>query len=193
MHLLRERLGRLFVRGLDNERRETASVPHLADLYRRFGPAVFRRALSLLNNPEEAMDVTQDAFVALVQQLDKVKGESEAFSLVYQIATNQAIDRVRRNRRWAGKPAPHGEDEAPQDAPCEGGVRRIEAALELALLTRGESPRALTAALLHFVEGCTVAEVGEALELSPKTAGRLLERFTARARKRSVRFEGERK
>jgi RNA polymerase sigma-70 factor (ECF subfamily) len=139
------------------------------------------------------MDVTQDSFVALAQQLGRVQGDSEAFALVYSIATNQAIDRLRRNTRWSGATAHGGEDEAIDEAPCEAGVRRIEAAMELALLTRGESPRALTAALLHFVEGCTLTEVGEALELSPKTAGRLLERFTARARKRSVRFGGERK
>jgi RNA polymerase sigma factor (sigma-70 family) len=163
------------------------AAPHLTELYRRFGPTVYRRALALLHNPEEALDVTQDAFVALVERFDRVGSSAEAFALLYQIATYQAIGRVRRSGRWAAHVV-HLEA-AGADSGQEQTLARFEAAQDLSVLTRGESPRALRAAKLHFAEGHSVTEVGTALALSRKTVSQLLERFVVRARKRNARLD----
>lgn len=171
----------------DDSAAAVGAQDHLTELYRRFGPTLYRRALSLLNNHEEALDVTQDAFVALVERFDRVGSDSEAFALLYQMATYQAIDRVRRSGRWSERVA------RLEAGGTEGGqgpeLARFEAARDLSVLTRGESPRALKAAKLHFAEGHSVTEVGTVLALSRKTVGQLLERFMVRARKRSARLE----
>jgi RNA polymerase sigma-70 factor (ECF subfamily) len=161
----------------------------VTDLYHRFGKVVYERARSLLNDKEEALEVTQETFEAFVKKFARVK-DSEAFPLLYGIASNQAITRLRERVRRASRLLPGFAMEMSQDGASEGEVRRVESALELALLTRGESPQTLTVALLYFVDGCTVMEVGDALGLSRRTVSRILDRFVARARKRSTRFGG---
>lgn len=66
----------------------------------------------------------------------------------------------------------------------------MEAAQELALLAQGASPEVLTAALLHFVGGYTLEEVGEKLGVSGKTVRRMLERLRERARRRGAPLGG---
>lgn len=163
----------------------------IAGLYRRFGAAVYRRALVLLRDADDARDVTQDTFVALVEHLAPMRSSRESASLLYQMATSLAIDRLRHRTRWFGDERAPEEEARGEESSQEAGAKRIEAAKDLSLLTRGESPRTLTVAVLHFVEGQTLTEVGEGLALSRKTVHRLLERFVSRARKRSTRLERE--
>lgn len=167
----------------------------LTELYRRFGPTINRRALSMLRDEQEALDVTHDTFLAYMRGQGSLRGEASAFTVLYQIATNKAVDRIRRNSRWSGVLGTldvREEDEPARPAPWassdEGGLGRIEALRDLALLTEGEKPETLTAAILYFVEGYTLQEVGEALGLGRKEVSELLHAFAERARKRSSRF-----
>jgi RNA polymerase sigma factor (sigma-70 family) len=166
----------------------------LAEFYRRFGPAVHRRALSLLRDASEALDVTQETFLAYLEGGDALEGNA-AFAVLYQIATYRSVDRLRRRARWNGVLAPFDPGEFNEDAepelnvPHDGGLRQVEAAQDLALLTRGERPEVLTAALLYFVEGNTTEEIAQVLDLSRKTVGRLLAQFVDRAQKRRTRLD----
>jgi len=171
---------------------EELAVPEarVVALYRRWGISVYRRALRLLGDPEEALDVTQESFLSLFQRLGRVENEAAALGLLYQTATFQAVDRLRRQSRWSSRlarfmrPVSDEEDEEAH----EREMRQVEAALDLALLTRGESSKALEAALLHFVEGYTLVEVGERLTVSGRTVERMLERLRERVRKRGARL-----
>jgi RNA polymerase sigma-70 factor (ECF subfamily) len=171
---------------LDSE--EVDPTLRVADVYRRFGPVVNDRARVLLNDKEEAWEVTQETFVVFVEKYERVKKESEAFTLLYAIASNLAVTRLRERARRSKRLIQGFAAEVGQEGANESEARRVESALELALLTRGESRQSMTVALLHFVDGCTVTEVGDALDLSRRTVRRLLDRFVARARKRSTRF-----
>jgi RNA polymerase sigma factor (sigma-70 family) len=169
---------------------------NLAELYKRFGPGVHRRAVSITRDEQEALDVTQETFLAYMRAMPKLRGDAAPFTVLYSIATNLALDRVRRRARWSGilgsLSGPGDDDEDPVAAvpsPDAGGVPRTEAAMDLALLTQGEKPDAVTAAFLYFVEGYTTDEIGRSLDLSRKTVGRLLVRFAERAKKRSARLE----
>lgn len=171
-------------------------VEQLDALYRRFGPAINRRARSMLRDEQEAFDVTQDTFLAYMRSDASLRGKASPFTVLYQIATYKAVDRLRRNSRWSGV---MGSLEVPDDdAPArpaewasahEGGMARVEALRDLALLTEGEKPQALTAAILYFVEGYTLQEIGEVLDLDRKEVSRLLRELAERARKRSARLE----
>jgi RNA polymerase sigma-70 factor (ECF subfamily) len=167
----------------------------LAALYRRFGPAVHRRALSLTRDAEEALDVTQDTFLAYMKVRGQARDEASPFTVLYQIATYRAVDRVRRRARWSGRLGPLSvEDEDAEAQRHEtatahtGGMERVEALQDLALLTQGEEPEVLTVAVLYFVEGYTAEEVAQVLDMSRKTVSRMLARFAERAQKRSARL-----
>ncbi|AKJ04764.1 RNA polymerase sigma-70 factor (ECF subfamily) [Archangium gephyra] len=146
-----------------------------------------------MNDKEDAWEITQETFMIFVEKFERVKNESEAFALLYSIASNKAITRLRERARRSKGLAQGFAVDARHGSVSDHEARRVESAQELALLTRGESRQSITVALLHFVDGCTVTEVADALGLSRGTVRRLLDRFVARARKRSIRFGGEAK
>lgn len=164
------------------------------ELYRRYAPAVFRRALSLLGGDEAtAKDVTQDVFLGYFRGEGRLSGQAQPFTVLYQMATYQAIDRLRRTARWHGRMPTlthHEDDEGPALEPwvSDGGAGRVEATHDLALLTKGEDERTLTCAVLYFSEGYTTQEIADTLDLSRKTVGRALAAFAERANKRAERF-----
>jgi RNA polymerase sigma factor (sigma-70 family) len=159
------------------------------ELYRRYAPAVFRRALSLLGGDEAtAKDVTQDVFLGYFKTQSRLTGAAQPFTVLYQ-----SVDRLRSRARWHGKMSSlsheeEGEGPAVQVPANDGGVERVEATHDLALLTKGEDEQTLTCAVLYFVEGYTTQEIAETLDLSRKTVGRALAAFAARANKRSERL-----
>ncbi|HEY3452698.1 MAG TPA: sigma-70 family RNA polymerase sigma factor [Myxococcales bacterium] len=168
----------------------------VGDLYRRYGPAVHRRLRSMLGDEQEALDLTQEVFLAFLDARKRLRGEASPFTVLYQIATHKAVDSLRRRARWSGSLGrlDYEEDAEEQAASAdsdgsESSPRRVEAALDLALLTRDESPEVLTAAFMYFVERYTTEEIGEALGLSRKTIGKYLAGFAERARKRSEKLE----
>lgn len=171
-------------------------VPDLAALYTRYSAAIHRRARFLLKDSEEALDVTQETFIAFMH--DAVGGYTAAspFTVLYQIATYKAVDRLRSRSRWSGTlslldrlDTGNFADVQESVASSEGGLARVEALQDLAILTHGEKPQALTAAVLYFAEDHTMEEIAMVLRCSRRTIAKLLRQFAARARKRTNRLD----
>jgi RNA polymerase sigma-70 factor (ECF subfamily) len=165
-------------------------------LYRRFGPAVYRRAFGLLRNAEDASDVMQDAFLAFLKNERFLRGEASPYTVLYQIATYKALDLLRRRARWSGALSSLGsEDDEGTEHPLElatahtGSMARVDALNHLVMLTSNASPRALMAAVLYFVEGYTLKEVGETLHLSRRKTTRLLRQLAEHMRRCATRID----
>ncbi|WP_218082273.1 sigma-70 family RNA polymerase sigma factor [Anthocerotibacter panamensis] len=70
----------------------------LASLYDQHGPSVYRFALKLLANPQEAEDLTQEVFLSFWQgkTYNPQRGSPERFLML--LTHSRAIDRLRRRR-----------------------------------------------------------------------------------------------
>lgn len=168
----------------------------LESLYRRFGPLVYRRCVKLLGNEAEAQDCLQDTFIGYLRL--KSRGEAQPLTVLFRIATFQALDRVRRRARWFGRVARVAVREGEEDATLEAqanawgrqcgvvsDLERSELLQDLAMLTRGEDEETLAAATMHWVEGYTLEEVASSLGMTRKTVAARLNRLTERAQKRA--------
>lgn len=154
----------------------------VAELYKRHAPALHRRCASIVGNSEEARDLVQETFaryLASAQTSDHVP-----FAMLYRIATNAAIDRVRR-RKTAGEDELHAEA---QIGDLGGEPRRIDNLHDLAILTRGLSEEELTVAVLHHLDGYTQDGIAASLDLSRRTVGKILTRFEEHVKKRAARI-----
>ena len=79
---------------------DTAAYSQLVERYRG---RIYARVHALLNNHEDAEEVTQDAFVRALQRLDEFRWEASFSTWLYQIASNLARNRYwHRRRRGAG-------------------------------------------------------------------------------------------
>ncbi len=155
----------------------------IAELYKRHAPALHRRCASIVGNRDEAGDLVQETFARYLASKDKWDGHGSAFAVLYRIATNASIDRLRRRKTAS-------EDEL--DAEVHRGdlgsePRRIDNLHDLAFLTRGLSDEELTVAVLHHLDGYTQEGIAAALDLSRRTVGKILNRFEEHVKKRAAR------
>jgi RNA polymerase sigma-70 factor, ECF subfamily len=67
-------------------------------LVRRYQDRLFNTVIRLVDNPEDAHDVVQEAFLNAYQSLDGFKGDSLFFTWLYRIAVNTAISMRRKQR-----------------------------------------------------------------------------------------------
>ena len=105
---------------------------------------------------EWAGELTQDVFVHMWQKLDQFKGDGPFGAWVRRLATNQAINALRAQRRRSAHEAAYMEipDFVPAPAVLTGGDR-IDIESAVAALPDG----ARTVFLLHDVHGYTDVEI----------------------------------
>jgi RNA polymerase sigma-70 factor, ECF subfamily len=146
-----------------------------AEIYRTYGPAVYRRCLKLLRDKEAASDATQEVFVKLVRDIAKLDDPAIVLPWLYRVATNHCLN-VLRNKNRRG--------ETPMELEVAADV--VEAPfpdLHLAgtILSKfDEGTRAVAVGVL--VDGMGHEELAVALGISRKTVERRLARFLERAR-----------
>jgi RNA polymerase sigma-70 factor (ECF subfamily) len=75
---------------------DTEAFAALVTLHERF---VYNLALRTLNNPEDAADVAQDAFVRAWMALGEFREQSQFRTWLYRIVLNLCLNRVPRLRR----------------------------------------------------------------------------------------------
>ena len=123
---------------------------------------VVRRCRQLLGNEEEALDAAQDVFVRLLRHRDRLRADYPS-SLLYRIATNLCLNRIRDRRR-------HGEvadDELLQRiADLDDTEARVEARSLLARLFGRHVESSRTIAVLHFLDGMTLEETAREVGVS---------------------------
>ena len=131
-------------------------------LYRRYGPMVIRRCRQILNDEEEALDATQDVFVQLLIKHRRLRDEALS-SLLYRMATNHCLNRVRDARRRKTTPDSALVEQIARWDETEG---RTEARDMLARLFGRQRESTRTMAFLHYVDGMTLEEVAGVVGLS---------------------------
>ncbi|HLZ08327.1 MAG TPA: RNA polymerase sigma factor [Chloroflexota bacterium] len=93
---------------------ELVAPPSLADLVRRAQDGdvaamgqviasqqtyVYSIAMSLMRRPEDAADLTQEAFLRLCQVIGSYRGETKFTTWLYRLVTNLGLDMLRRRGR----------------------------------------------------------------------------------------------
>src|SRR3972149_7106487 len=66
---------------------------------------IYRLALKMLNDAQDAEDILQETFTKAYQHIHNFDGRSELSTWLYRIATNEALMHLRRKRRPTFSPA----------------------------------------------------------------------------------------
>jgi RNA polymerase sigma-70 factor (ECF subfamily) len=149
-----------------------------AELYRQYGPVVYRRCLRILKDPEAAKDATQEVFVRLVRDMEKLADRETVLPWIYRVATNHCLN-LRRNAIRRGDDAELPELELARGVSADAFPDRALAAQLLARVD--EVTRSVAVGVL--VDGMEHEELAGALGISRRTVARRLERFLAAARR----------
>lgn len=71
------------------------------ELIRRYQEKAFAVAFRMLSGDrEEALDLTQEAFLTALRSIDKFEGKSSFYTWFYRILVNTCLDSLRRRKRW---------------------------------------------------------------------------------------------
>ena len=148
--------------GLELQERQNRFV---SQHFRRIFVQIYR----IVGNVADAQDLTQEAFIKALQHQEQLKDEQKAAHWLSRIATNTAIDFLRRNGRASfceleDAPEVHGGSESPEQILLRSEQRNyLEDGLRLL------SPRERAALMLRDVEGLPAEEVAERLNCSKAT------------------------
>jgi RNA polymerase sigma-70 factor (ECF subfamily) len=161
-------------------------------LFQRWADPLLRYLDRMLRDTAAAEELVQEVFLRVHRARDRYRPEARFSTWLYRIATNLALNELRRPRRR--DPHRSVDDElgpelaAGTPSPDEiAHARRVSADIERELEALPERQRA--ALWLSAVEGLSYAEVAEALEVTEKAVKALVHR----ARTRLVgRLAGER-
>jgi RNA polymerase sigma-70 factor, ECF subfamily len=169
----------LVKRCLENDRDAAGA---LVDRYQQ---RLFNVALRMLNNVQDAEDVTQTVFLNAFRKLRTYDPKYRFFSWVYRMTVNESLNVLKRR-----KPAVTLEDELEILAPGAAPDRAADAEDRVgrALMNLKPDDRAVVV-LRHFVS-FSYQEIADVLEIPVRTVKSRL--FTARERLRLALGEGVR-
>jgi RNA polymerase sigma-70 factor, ECF subfamily len=166
-------------------------------LVERYQRKVYAVALGMLRDKEEAMDVSQEAFVKVYKYLDHFKGDASFYTWLYRITVNICIDVIRR--RGGGRGEQVEFDESVQvdvseaqigalgsrlgTSPQKSALRKeLAEKIQEALAQVPEKHRAIL--LLREVEGLSYEDLARTLEIPKGTVMSRL--FHARAKVQQI-------
>ena len=160
-----------------------ARASKVEQLYRELGPVVYRRCLRILGDRAAAQDATQEVFVKLLSNMERLEDRATVLPWIYRVATNHCLN-LRRDSRRRGDDLAAGDLENALESALSSCCP--EAALRSQLVRKllerfDEATRAIAVAV--FVDGMNHEEVAETLGISRRTVSRKVDRFLVGARR----------
>ena len=161
------------------------------ELVARHRDKIYARAYSMMRNEEDALDLSQEAWVKGWQRLKQFQGEASFTTWMTRITINLCLDELRKQKRRRAESVEEMDEES-------GGVERQMPAVTInptERLERGELRQRIDKALgqlsyahrtvlvLHEFEGLEYKEVAKAMECS---IGTVMSRLFYARRKMAV-------
>jgi len=144
----------------------------IAQLVQTYQVGVFRLALSVLNDPGEANEATQETFIAALRALKSYREKSTFKAWLYKIALNTSRSRIRKRNALERLQqtltsifeVQSRNSPSPEDVIIEN---EQDEALWKALENLGEKQR--TPIVLRYYHDFSIAEIAEILDLKEGT------------------------
>ena len=176
-------------------------------LFQRYHRRAYSLAYGMVHNPDDALDIVQDAFIKAHRYLDKFEGSSSFYTWFYRIVMNLAIDHIRKRKRARhvdfNDAIAHLEHEAPvgEEAllpsilgqnPSKALARKqIREQVAAALAELSDNHRAVL--IMREFEGLSYQDMAEVMQCSKGTIMSRLFHARKNMQKRLLEFMGGQK
>ncbi len=146
-------------------------------LYRKYGPAVLRRARAILRDEQAARDVMQEVFIQAIQEGGAFRGDASPMTWIYRITTNLCLNRIRDEGRRAELLA---ENYVVDEEPVRPAT--AEQKVTLAAILRRVPDELREIAVYYYVDQMSHDEIAQLVKTSRRTVGNRLDEFRKVAR-----------
>lgn len=169
-------------------------------LVETYSGVIYRLAVKLLANPQDAEDILQETFIKAHQHLSGFDGRSSLSTWLYRIATNEALMLIRRQKHTPISIEEPVEADEPEQPPLqivdwccmpEAELMSAEARAYLDRAIDQLSPNLRVVFLLRDIEGLSTLETAEVLTLSETAVKTRLSRARLRLRELLTAYFGE--
>jgi RNA polymerase sigma-70 factor (ECF subfamily) len=152
------------------------------ELVVRHEDRVYNMALRMLGQPDDALDLAQEVFLAAYRALDGFEAKAAFSTWLYRVTVNRCRDELRRRATVKHtRPRPLSVDADPPDPPAHGAspadlavARESEALVAAAIAELPEEAR--EALVLRDVEGLAYEEIASVLDVPVGTVRSRLNR-----------------
>lgn len=146
-------------------------------LVNAYEKTVYNLALRTLGNPQDAEDVTQEAFLKAYRSLSSYRGDSKFSVWLYRIVSNLCLDQLRAKKRRPTQSLTVENDEGEEDTleiPDEqfSPEKLLDRKLTQESVRRGLASLpddAKQILLLREIQGMSYEEIADVLDLEPGT------------------------
>ncbi len=162
---------------------------------------IYRLALKMLNNTQDAEDILQETFLKAYRHLKNFDGRSSLSTWLYRIATNEALMFLRRKRVDFISVDEPLENEQGEQEPLEivdwcclpeSELTSAEAQRHLDQAIQNLPPSLRVVFVLRDIQDLSTRETGEVLNLSETAVKTRLSRARLRLREELTGYFGER-
>lgn len=177
---------------------DRAEIARLVDTY---SAQIYRLGLKMLSNAQDAEDVLQNTFMKAMQALPGFEGRSSLSTWLYRIAVNEALMIIRRGKPEVDVVSRSDAEDEPADLLTsftdwcclpEGELMSSEALLYLDEAVQTLSEKLRLVFILRDLEGLSIRETSEALDISEATVKTRLLRARLQLREMLSAYYGER-
>ncbi len=173
------------------DRCQQGELDAFAELFHQCKERVYRLALAILRNEQDAEDVTQDVFLRVFRQVGDFQGQSAFTTWLTAIVVNACRDKLRRQRLRRAIPLDWLRGRPAGDSTPEMVEQERERLSLWACVDRMENAYRLPV-ILFYAEGLSAGEVAQVLRLPVQTIYARLN--TAREKlRRALNETGERR
>ena len=185
----------------------TGDQEALGDLLRAHQDRLYNVCLRMVNHPDDAAEITQDAMVKIIEHIDRFRGDAAVTTWMTRIAMNQAVSflRKRKLRRHQSLDGSDNGRDGYGDEPArlrdtltdpreQDPTSRVQEGERLGLLREAldrleEAFRAVI--VLRDLEDMSYEQIAQTLELPVGTVKSRLFRARIALREVMVKFEGQ--
>jgi len=143
------------------------------ELFDDYSSLVFNVAFRMLQNKQDAEDVTQDVFIRALKSFKEFRGESKLSTWFYRIAVNTSLNfqRKKKRERWLSLNFGWDESDDPRkvalaDANPQDNMERIEIELVVQKAINSLPKWQRAALILYYYEGLSYDEIAKVLGVS---------------------------
>jgi len=143
----------------------------LSQIFEQHADRIYRLAVSLLHDEQQADGVVQNAFLALIRHVDSFEGRARLGTWLYRVAYNDCLRRLQAQNRVADLADEEADDTMPacfvdwQNIP-EDAFASAEASSEMTRAIDTLKPEMRAVFLLRDVEQLSTAEAAQILGIS---------------------------
>ncbi len=159
-----------------------------SELVRRYRNQVGALAYRMVNDYDEAADITQIVFMKMARNIWRYDDSKKFYTWLHRITVNASIDYIRKHRRHLHEPLEefHDIQESNRRGPEFTYQRRqLSDQIERAANTLNDKQK--SAFMLRDVEGCKLYDVADIMEMPEATVRWYLHRARSEMRKELIR------